>query len=369
MKYRYWLACLKGLGNRKKRQLAAYFGSAEDLFRAGEERILECRILLPQQKELICAERKSRDLKAELECFLAAGGFLVTTEDSGYPELLKQIPDHPYGLFFRGEVLEKGKMCPWEKRPAVAIVGARNCSAYGRKVSYELGYALGKAGCIVVSGMAKGIDGAAHLGCLDAGGMTIAVLGCGTDVCYPQEHSNLYQRIIREGVLMSEYTEGTQPLGRHFPARNRLISGLASQVIVVEAKEKSGSLITVDFALEQGKDIYVVPGRLTDPMSAGCNRLIDQGAGIICSVDDYLRRCIEKGERQVTVEKIKEKENFILEKEERLVYSCLDFYPKGLDQLQGETKLEILPLLAAVMRLCDLGLIQENFKNQYVRLG
>lgn len=363
--YRYWLACQKGLGNKKKRQLAAYFGSAENLFAVDGGQIRNCPLLLPEQKKLICESRKQWKAQEEWERFIASGGGFTTTEDEDYPKRLLHIPDHPYALFWRSAGLKKTF---WEK-PAAAVVGARRCSGYGSKIAYELGYALGKAGYVIVSGMAKGIDGAAHLGCLDAGGDTVAVLGNGTDVCYPRTHEALYKRIEKEGMLLSEYVNGTQPVPGHFPARNRLISGLADQVIVVEAREKSGSLITADFALEQGKDIYAVPGRTTDVMSAGCNRLIDQGAGMICSVEDHLRRCFEEGERQVVLGEMKRCENFVLEKEERLVYSCVDFYPKGLDQLQVETKLEILPLLAAVMRLSDLGLIQENFKNQYVRLG
>ena len=362
MKYRYWLACLQGVSNRKKRKLIAYFGSARELFEAEERTVTDCPFLLPKQKNLICEARKNADLERQVERFLAAGSALITVEQENYPKRLLQVHDHPYAVFTRGKVFS------WEA-PAVAIVGARRCSAYGKKMAYELGYAMGKAGYIVVSGMARGIDGAAHQGCLDAGGKTVAVLGCGVDICYPAQHQSLYQSIWENGLLLSEYRNETPPLAEHFPARNRLISGLADQVIVVEAREKSGSLITTDFALEQGKDIYAVPGRATDAMSAGCNRLIDQGAGIVCSVEDHLRRCFEEGELQMPLKEMKQKENFILEKEERLVYSCVDFYPKGLDQLQGETKLEILPLLAAIMRLCDLGLIQENFKNQYVRLG
>ena len=378
MKYQYWLLCLQGVGNLCKRQLIACFGSAKDLYLASEEKLAACRFLKERERERILASRKVWDIDREWNHFRTGDTSFVTVEQSAYPGELRSVHDRPYGLFFRGNAEN------W-REPAVAVVGSRRCSAYGQKIAYDLGYALGEAGITVVSGMAKGIDGAAHRGCLDAGGRAVVVLGCGTDICYPMQNADLYERLLREGTVLSEYRDGTEPLAGHFPARNRIISGLSSQVVVVEAREKSGSLITADFALEQGKDVFAVPGRATDPMSAGCNRLIDQGAGIVCSVEDYVRQlfegmgamprkssdCGENSEKDRSEKRGENRGegNFLLEKEERLVYSCLDFYPKGLDQLQGETKLEILPLLAAIMRLCDLGLIRENFKNQYVRLG
>lgn len=378
MKYQYWLLCLQGVGNLCKRQLIAYFGSARELYFAVEEKLDSCGFLKEKEREGILASRNRWDIDREWNHFRAGETSFVTVEQSGYPGELRSVHDRPYGLFFRGNPKA------WSEQ-AVAVVGSRRCSAYGQKIAYDLGFALGKAGITVVSGMAKGIDGAAHRGCLDAGGRAVAVLGCGTDICYPRQNEDLYERLLRDGTVLSEYRDGTEPLAVHFPARNRIISGLSSQLVVVEAREKSGSLITADFALEQGKDVFAVPGRATDPMSAGCNRLIDQGAGIVCSVEDYVRQLFEgmgampreysarpENPGQNRDRKGRENRgegNFLLEKEERLVYSCLDFYPKGLDQLQGETKLEILPLLAAIMHLCDLGLIRENFKNQYVRLG
>ncbi len=362
MKYQYWFLCLKGIGNVTKKRLITYYGSAKELYAASEESLRASHLLDERQIHTILDSKKDRDPGRALEVYLACGGRFVTVEDEDYPKMLLQVHDRPYGLFERGVSEGIGER-------TVAIVGARRCTPYGQKMAYDLGYGLAKAGYTVVSGMARGIDGAAHQGCLDGGGQTVAVLGCGTDICYPKPNAGLYREILKKGKVISEYSDGTQPLAEHFPARNRIISGLARQVIVVEAKEKSGSLITADFALEQGKDIYAVPGRCGDAMSAGCNRLIAQGAGVICSVEDYLRECMETEGLQHQKYVPKESQNFSLEKEERLVYSCVDFYPKGLDQIQGETKLEILPLLAAVMKLCDLGLIQENFKNQYVRLG
>lgn len=285
----------------------------------------------------------------------------VVLADSGrYPQGILRLYDAPEKLYCRGELPDDAA--------AVAIVGARRPSAYGRMVARQLAGALARRGCWIVSGMAQGIDAEAHEGCLESGGKTVAVLGCGLDVCYPPGNRRLYQEIPSRGCLLTEYPKGSRPLAWHFPARNRLISALAQVVVVIEAKKKSGSLITADFALEQGKEVYALPGRITDPMSEGCNQLIAQGAGILCSVEEFVRDFCELGISKAPQPPDSKKENFVLEKEEALVYSCFDFYPKGIQQVQTECGLELLPLLSVIMALCDMGLLQEVFKNQYIRL-
>ena len=248
------------------------------------------------------------------------------------------------------------------------MVGARGCSAYGKKIAQELAYFLGKNGYVVISGMARGIDAYAHMGCLQARAKTIAVLGCGVDVCYPAEHQKLYEQIISEGCVLSEYAPGSKPIARQFPPRNRIISGIARYVVVVEAKERSGSLITTDFALEQGKDIYVVPGRMTDTLSTGCNRLIAQGAGIITSYEQFLQEIEETKLTDLTCGGAFASNEILLEKDELLVYSCFDFYPKSIEDVLQETGLELLYLLSVIMQLCDKGMLRECFKNQYIRM-
>lgn len=304
-----------------------------------------------------------REAQRGSACFAAEEGCKGKGE-AGYPRGILQLHDAPDTLFYRGTLPENA--------PAVAIVGARMPSAYGLMAARELAGALAARGYWIVSGMAQGIDAAAHEGCLDAGGCTVAVLGCGLDVCYPAKNRRLYEQIPGHGCLLSEYPYGRKPLPGQFPARNRLISALADKVVVIEARRKSGSLITADFALEQGKDVYALPGRITDAMSEGCNRLIAQGAGILCSLEEFLRdlgeeeygRAQSPGAGRLHTE---ERENFSLEKDRALVYSCFDFYPKGIQQVQNESGLELQSLLAALMDLCDMGLIQETFKNQYVR--
>jgi DNA processing protein len=200
----------------------------------------------------------------------------------GYPPLLAELHDPPARLFLRGRPAEL------LARPAVAIVGARSCSSYGAQVARGLARELGAAGVVVVSGLARGIDGEAHRGALAGGGITIAVLGCGIDRDYPRSHAELARRIAEEGLVVSEYPPGVEPAPWRFPARNRIIAGLARATVVVEARERSGALITADFALELGRDVFAVPGEITAALSAGTNDLLRQGAAPLLSADDIL---------------------------------------------------------------------------------
>jgi DNA processing protein len=199
------------------------------------------------------------------------------------PELLRQIHDPPRALFLRGlapaEVLAK---------PAVAVVGARACSPYGAQVARMLGRELAAAGLVVVSGLARGVDGEAHRGALEATGLTVAVLGCGIDRDYPAAHAELARRICERGLVVSEYEPGVEPAPWRFPARNRIIAGLAAVTVIVEARERSGALITADFALEGGREVFAVPGEITGSLANGTNRLLRQGATPLTSTEDVL---------------------------------------------------------------------------------
>jgi DNA processing protein len=205
----------------------------------------------------------------------------IERRDPGYPPLLAQLHDPPVGLFVRGSSDSL-------RKPAVAVVGARSCSAYGAQVARLLGRELAAAGLVVVSGLARGIDGEAHRGALEAGGTTLAVLGCGIDRDYPRAHAGLAARIRESGAVVSEYPAGTEPAPWRFPARNRIIAGLSLATVVVEARERSGALITSDFALELGREVFAVPGEITAALSAGTNDLIRQGASPLLSPHDVL---------------------------------------------------------------------------------
>ncbi|MEL7568617.1 MAG: DNA-processing protein DprA [Dehalobacterium sp.] len=219
------------------------------------------------------------------EKFYQSDARAVTLYDQGYPQLLKNIYDPPFVIFYRGSL-------PQDEDITVAMVGSRKATAYGRLMAETLSKGLAEKDVWVVSGMARGIDTWSHHGCLEAGGKTVAVLGSGIDVIYPRENRGLYEKIIASGAVVSEFPLGSPPLSQHFPARNRIISGLSRGVLVVEAAEKSGSLITVDFALEQGRDVFAVPGPVTSPLSRGTHKLIRQGAKLVEKAEDILEEYI-----------------------------------------------------------------------------
>lgn len=301
--------------------------------------------------------KKEMDLETLCEQLAAKEIRLITIEEKEYPSRLRVLPDAPYGLFVKGKL-------PVEERKSVAIVGARMCSEYGREIAGRLGEELAGHGVEIISGMAKGIDSAGQHGALRGLGNTYAVLGCGTDICYPAGNRILYENIIKNGGILSEYPPQTKPFPQNFPLRNRIISGLCDALVVVEAKEKSGSLITADAALEQGREVYAVPGRLGDELSFGCNRLIKQGAGILLSPDDFLK------DIGIWEEKQEFKKNFsknLLEKEEMLLYSVLDLQPKNINEMINATGIEASECIRLLAGLEEKGYIRETFQNYYIR--
>jgi len=263
----------------------------------------------------------------------------------------------PGGIYLLGKLPDEG-------RPCVAMVGARRSTAYGNETARYFAGELARAGVQIISGMAWGIDGQAHAGALEAGGDSFAVLGCGVDVCYPAGHRRLYEEMKRTGGILSEQKPGTPPLPRHFPARNRIISALADLVLVVEAGVKSGSLITADFALEQGKDIYVVPGRLTDEQSRGCLGLLKQGAGLADSPQTILDAL---GISHTNSPKEKSEKKIILAKDENIVYSWIRLQPVSLEELVQRTGFPVSKVLSVLVGLELKGCIREVQKNDYVR--
>lgn len=355
MNYAYWFASVPGITNHARLSLLAQAGSARELYFLPERQL---RSLRAQEKviEAVLAGKKLDTERTYME-LCGRGVSFISLEDSAYPERLKAISDAPYGIYTKGPL-------PGEQKKNVAIVGARMCSEYGRAVATELGKQLAARGVCVVSGMARGIDSAAHEGALLAGGATCAVLGCGVDVCYPRSAERIYGEILDRGCILSEHPPKTPPLAAYFPQRNRIISGISDLVVVVEAKERSGSLITADHALEQGRDIYAVPGRIFDPLSAGCNNLIRQGAGILSNIEEFIRELDLCGAPGTSMEHF---EKLLLEKQERLVYSCVDLRPKSIEELLAETELTMPELAQLLAALSQKGFITEIFKNCYIR--
>lgn len=286
---------------------------------------------------------------------------LIERTHAKYPERLKMLPDMPQMLYLRGNMVD-------DRLPSIAIVGARDCSAYGKNMAYEYAKYLAEAGIQIVSGLARGVDSASHAGALSAGGRTYAVLGCGADICYPASGKKLYEEMQKNGGVLCEYEDGTPPLGYHFPRRNRLISGLSDGVLVVEAKEKSGSLITADLALEQGKTVFALPGRAGDLLSEGCNRLIYQGAVPAWKPEIILEEMSwERKRNEICREMETQKEKIHLASPEDLVYSCLDLTPKSLTVLQEMTGMTVSGLLYSLNSLEDSGMCREIWKNHYIR--
>lgn len=310
-----------------------------------------------EEAKLIHVSQRKWDVDKEWFRLMEQGIGFVSLEQPEFPEKVRHIHNPPYALYYVGKL-------PEENRKTVAIVGARTRSAYGSQVATELGKTLAQNGVQVVSGLARGIDRDAHQGALDGGGDTYAVLGCGVDICYPNENKYLYNKMIETGGVISEYPPGTKPVPGQFPARNRIIAGLCECIVVVEAKEKSGSLITADFAMEEGRDIYAVPGRICDALSQGCNRLIKQGAGALINIDDFLSDLDVLSEINYTQMDFRKN---LLEKDERLVYSLTDFRPTGVSTLVEKTGISISRLLEIVEKLESLGLIKETFTNYYIR--
>ncbi|MQN01436.1 MAG: DNA-protecting protein DprA [Lachnospiraceae bacterium] len=353
-------ASTKLFSRGRKRKLLKIFSDVNGFLNASDKKILAFDII--DEKELFAFkdELKSPALKESFRRFSDKGFDLVMNYQSGFPETLKYIHEDPVALFYCGTLPE-----PEEK--VVAMVGARRCSAYGRVMAGNIAECLAKSGYSVVSGMAYGIDAYSHRGALDGGGKTYAFLGCGLDICYPESNRTLYRDIPKGGAVFSEYAPGTQPLAAYFPDRNRLISGLSKAVCVIEAREKSGSLITADFALDQGRDVYALPGKVTDPLSCGCNRLIAQGAGIVTS-PEALACELEFGPHaaELSVNQISEKTPD-LAADELKVFKSFDFNAKGIDEVQDECGLTLLELLGIVSSLCQKGYLREVFLNHYVR--
>lgn len=344
--YAYFLHRLWGLNNKRMWQLTKKVGMPEMIYKETEA----LKELLEEKKLQQLAEAKQLwEPQREWERLKKQGIRFLPFFHPDYPQKLKEIPDSPWGLYVLGKL-------PDREQASVAIVGARQCSEYGKMMADQLGKKLGEREIPVVSGMARGIDGISQMAALETGGESFAVLGCGVDVCYPKENRKLYECLKEKGGILSEYPPGTRPLAAFFPPRNRIISGLCDVLVVVEAKEKSGTLITVDMALEQGKEVLVVPGRITDALSRGCNRLVKQGAGIVTSLEDIISLLPEgqKHTGRIDIEEKTVKLSFANELEKR-VYGLLDFAPKNIEQIwqeYGIKKITLPELMQILMELC-----------------
>lgn len=363
----YWLYQLSGIGKSTQYHLLSAFGSARAVFEGNEREL--CKTVNEKQLQTILHGREDWDVEKQYELLQKEGVSFYGRNHPGYPGRLRDIPDAPAGLFVKGRL-------PQPDQVSVAIIGARMCSEYGRYTARQFGCQLAQAGIQIISGMARGIDGISQKAALEAGGVSFGVLGCGVDICYPRENRELYEQLQTKGGVISEYLPGVQPQPGFFPPRNRIISGLADAVLVIEAKEKSGTLITVDMALEQGREVYALPGRVTDSLSRGCNHLIRQGAGITLSPQDLreeLERILSVNWRldedayEEAEEKTEDYLDRLLEKKEKEVYIKLDWHPQTIEQLKKELPEFTLPeLMQLLMQLC-LKQLASQINGQFVR--
>ena len=341
--YMLWLSSLvPQLGSRKLNSLLAAFGSAKDIFVAPPALLKSQAALTDNALSALTKNQDLNHIEAILQDMESKQMVYISRTHQRFPTLLAAIPDPPIGIFYIGEL-------PADATPKVAIIGSRRCSEYGLLATRLLTKPLAENDVVIVSGMARGVDSMAHRGALEGNGTTIAVLGCGVDICYPAENKQLRAAIIENGCVLSEYPPGQRPIAAFFPARNRIISGLCRAIIVAEAGKKSGTLITVNQATEQGRDVLAVPGNINSPLSAGTNALIRDGAPPVTDYTDILFALglspkidtsdpdnqYAHGSRPTS----KAQENAIksLAPEEKLVYDSLTFEPVSFDNLAVNT--------------------------------
>ena len=322
------LKAVPGVGNVTFRRLLERFESPRAALAASRDELATVKGISPAISQAII--NKSWQAFAEEECrrLIATGVQLITFTAAEYPKSLFEIPDPPPFFYLRGKLPSHA--------PAIAIVGSRKASSYGLLTTARLAEGLAQNGIIVVSGMARGVDTAAHKGALQGGGGTIGVLGCGVDKIYPPENRRLFEEMAVKGALVSEFPLGTLPLAENFPRRNRIISGLARGVLVVEAAENSGSLITAQYALEQGRDVFAVPGNISFASSRGSNRLIKQGAKLVDRIEDILEELEFPGSKEVAAPA---KRQFALSPKEAAIYELLARSPLHIDDVIAQTEL------------------------------
>lgn len=326
------LNMVEDIGSVRTRALLKHFGSLEEVFKAGESDIAEVKKLGPAIAAKVPQAIKKVKLKKEFDLIKKHGVKIITFLDKDYPENLKNIYDPPVVLYVKGGITPSDKL-------AIAIVGSRLASFYGLHTAEKLGFELASHGITVVSGLARGIDSSAHKGALKAKGRTIAVLGSGLANIYPEEHKDLAEKIFDSGAVISEFPMTMRPDKGNFPRRNRIISGLSLGVVCVEAAEKSGALITCDYALEQGREVFAVPGKVDSITSRGTNKLIKQGARLAQGAEDIFEElnlsscvgCI------LSADAAGEVKSNALDKYESLVYTLLSSDPKHIDNISEES--------------------------------
>lgn len=348
------LASLLGIGPKRYAALISHFGSPQKVFAATAAQLSAVTGMDKKGISSILNHGDKRWAREEFSRMEAKGVDLLTLNSELYPHRLRQIYDPPPLLYLRGKLTKEDNL-------ALAIVGSRVATVYGRLIAERLASQLAKGGITIVSGMARGIDSAAHRGALQAGGRTLAVLGCGVDVVYPPENRELMDQITANGAVLSEFSLGSPPEAGNFPQRNRLISGLCLGVIVVEAGQRSGALITAQCALDQGREVFAIPGNINARTSKGANQLIKEGAKLVAGVDDILEELGMAGSP------LAHQPPPQLEGEEAIIFALLCSEPLHVDKIIRQTKYSSSQVLSTLLSLELKGLVKQLSGKQFVR--
>lgn len=374
MKNIYWAALqtIPGIGSKTLCRLAEFFKdkTGEHIWQAKASELEESKCLSTKTMQAFFNCRRDFSL-ADLEKDLLKYKINICTQfDEEYPESLQEIFDPPFLLYYQGLLLKQER--------CIAVVGSRIPTSYGEQIAQMMAYNLAKADFTIISGAAKGIDTKAHIGALKAQKRTIAVLGCGLDIAYPAENAKLLQAICEQGAVISEYPLKTLPISGHFPARNRIINGIAKGILVVEATKKSGSLITAELALSEGRDVFAIPGNIYSAKSQGCHKLIQQGAKLVTSAQDIIEEyehgiAVKMQNNDTNIEKEPTLEQtslagLVLSKEEQIIYDNLSFdEPKSADEIIYKLRMDVSNIAFILLQMKLKGLIKETSPNFYIR--
>jgi DNA processing protein len=353
---KYWVGfnLVKGIGPVRLEKLLAYYGSLREAWKSQPHQLTAAGLNSKLCQQLIKI-RENTCLDELVEQLRVKGIKILTWDDPAFPERLRQIDQSPFVIYMKGNLIEEDI---W----SVAVVGTRRYSFYGRQVTELLTRTLAEHGITIISGLARGIDGIAHAQSLDVGGRTLAILGSGLDQIYPPEHKGLAERIMSQGAVLSDYPPGTPPDGSNFPPRNRIISALAKAVVVIEAGQKSGALITANYAVEQGKEVFAVPGKITAPLSKGPNRLIKLGAHPLLEAQDVLDFLnMSLVARQQIIQR-----SLPSDPKEALLFGAVGDEPLHVDELSRTTELPIEEVTATLAVMELKGMVRKTFGMKYI---
>lgn len=353
--YWYWFCGKVMLPIKKQKELMDIFIHPKELYKIKSEILKEK--LTAKEYERFCTSRDENEIKTDYEALSEQEIRFITAKEAAYPKRLRKIYDAPYGIFQKGQPYE-------EKELAIAIVGSRYPTTYGIEISKMFAKQLADQGVQIISGLARGVDGAAHRAIIDQKGQAVGVLGCGIDLIYPKENFQLFYEMYQNQTVISEYPPGSEPLKWHFPERNRIISGLSDGVLVTEAKQRSGSLITADCALDQNKDVFAIPGMITEKASKGCHGLIKQGAKLVENVDDILTEYSEFTKFSRKFPKLSTKS---LAKAEKRVYDMLSLKPRHIDEIVDASGCSYEEVIKSLFELEARGYIKQPHPNLYIK--